>query len=75
MLVFYKQGKVTPLAFWINNRKYQVEKVNLVYSQRRGLAKIYYFAVSTKTAAYKLAYNSETLSWRLLEVYADDSSC
>jgi len=72
---FYNQGKVRPCFFWVRRQKKKVEKVNLIYSRREGSAKIYYFSVSTKTASYKLSYNSETLGWRLLEVYADDFAC
>lgn len=68
VLVAFKRDTVEPMTFKWGNRYYQVRKVNLVHSERKGRDKITYFSVSDEANAYRLAYSSETMKWSLEEM-------
>jgi hypothetical protein len=44
--VIYKQGEVNPVAFRWGNKKYFIDKVNLIYTRYEGAVKCYFFSVS-----------------------------
>lgn len=68
VLTAFKKDRVEPMVFKWGNRHYQVKKVNLVHTERRGREKIYIFSVSDEANAYRLSFSSETLKWRLEEM-------
>ena len=68
VLVAFKRGSVEPMTFKWGKRYYQVRKVNLVHSERRGRDKITFFSVSDEANAYRLAYSSESMKWSLEEM-------
>jgi hypothetical protein len=67
----FKAGQAIPLKFLWNGREYPVKKVNLSYTKYEGRSKIYYFAVSDNSNYFKLRFNSEDLSWVLVETYVE----
>ena len=67
----FAENKLTPVKFLWNGREYLVRKINLSYSTWEGRSKIYYFAVSDSMNYFKLRFDSEKLSWTLLESYTD----
>ena len=69
--VLFKQGKTLPFKFVWKNTEIVITRVNLVYSSFEGKHKIYYFAVSDDVNYFKLRFNTENLSWTLLESYVD----
>ncbi len=68
VLVAFKGARVEPMTFKWGNRYYQVKKVNLVHSERKGREKITYFSVSDEANAYRLSYSSESMKWHLEEM-------
>jgi len=42
----YKQGEVKPVAFRWGNKKYFIDKVNLIHTRYEGAVKCYFFSVS-----------------------------
>lgn len=66
-------GKPTliPKKFKWQGREYPIKTVNLTYSSFEGRIKFYYFAVSDNTSYFKLRFNSQNLSWVLLESYVE----
>lgn len=52
-------------------REILVKKVNLSWSCFEGRVKFYFFAVSDDSNYFKLQFNSDNLSWTLLEVYSE----
>jgi len=68
VLVAFHKARVEPMTFKWSGRYYQVKKVNLVHSERRGREKIVYFSVSDEANAYRLSYSSETMVWQLEEM-------
>jgi len=56
---------VEPMTFKWGNRYYQVRKINLVHSERRGREKLTFFSVSDDANAFRLVYSSEAMKWEL----------
>ncbi|RJR32135.1 hypothetical protein C4569_00260 [Candidatus Parcubacteria bacterium] len=71
VLVFFKGTKIQPLYFKHRNKKYKIEKLNLIHYQKNGQGKIYYFNVTDKTTYFKLSFNTNNLQWRLEEMYCE----
>ncbi|MBX4186792.1 MAG: hypothetical protein KW802_00850 [Candidatus Doudnabacteria bacterium] len=63
--------KTVPLKFLWQGREIAIKKINLSYSRFEGRIKFHFFAVSDSTNYFKLQFNSDNLSWTLLESYAD----
>lgn len=68
VLVDFAGTKVKPLAFRRGNRRFDIEKVNLVYRRREGTRYVWCFAVSDAANAYFLVYDPDSLIWTLEEV-------
>ncbi|MFH0952514.1 MAG: hypothetical protein V1838_05060 [Patescibacteria group bacterium] len=69
VVVSFNGAKVKPLAFQRQGREYQIDKVNLAYTNQEEGVKVYYFAVSDQGNYYSLCFNPMTLQWRLREIY------
>ncbi len=67
--VCFKKGtkpKITSFV-WRENR-YDVEEVHLVSRARKGRECVWIFNVSTKSSAFKIRLDTDTLSWYLEEL-------
>jgi hypothetical protein len=64
-------NQLIPVRFLWHGQEIIIEKINLSWSNFEGRAKFYFFAVSDNANYFKLQFNSENLSWTLLESYAD----
>ena len=60
--------RVRPVAFVRAGRKYEVQRVNLVYRKRVGKRFVWCFAVSDEGNSFVLVYDPENLGWILEEV-------
>ena len=60
--------KVPTSLYW-RGRQYTITNVGLHHISREGRALLHIFSVTDGTTAFKLELNSETLGWKLLEVY------
>ncbi len=69
VLVAFMKGKVLPLSFSWDNKKYSINKVNLVHSERIGHDKCYFFSVSAGEDSFKLCFYTESSRWVLEEAY------
>jgi hypothetical protein len=69
VLCAYVKGKALPLYFRWHDRRYKIDQVNLVHSQRRGRDKLYFFSVSNSKNYFKLCHDTEKNSWNLIEAY------
>ena len=67
----FQQGHLIPWKFLWQGREIKINKVNLVHHVWEGRSKIYYFAVSDSTNYFKLRFDTDKLTWRVVEVYAD----
>ena len=68
--VDFRGRRVWPKHIRWNQRTYDVDRVNLVHGTREGQRRIFYFSVSDSANFMKLRLDTETLEWRLVEVYA-----
>lgn len=68
VLVAFRNQKIEPMTFKWGHRYYQVKKVNLVHSERRGREKVTFFSISDEANAYRLSFSSESLKWQLEEM-------
>ena len=62
--------KVRPNKVRWGTRDYMISKINLVHGAREGAKRIFYFSVSDAANFMKLRLDTETLEWRLVEVYS-----
>lgn len=69
ILVNFGQDKIMPLAFKWRNKKYKIEKLNLVHKKRDGNNTIYYFNVSDNANYFKLSFSTKDLGWKIEELY------
>ena len=71
--VDFSWPKVRPQRMRWNNRDYPIERVNLIHAAREGDKRLFYFSVSDQNTAnfFKLRFDTETLEWRLVEVYSE----
>jgi hypothetical protein len=69
VLATFADGQVKPWKFRCGSQLYDIARVHLVHSERKGRNKFFYFHVSNDTQAWKLRLNTETLQWRMMETY------
>lgn len=63
--------RVRPKEVRWGNHRYPTPRVNLVHGAREGIKRIFYFSVSDDNNFMKLRFDTETLEWRLVELYTD----
>ena len=71
VVTIFKQNKLIPFKFFWQGKEFLIKKINLTHSEFQGRVKFYFFAVSDNTNYFKLQFNTDNLSWTLLESYAD----
>jgi hypothetical protein len=71
VLVAFRENRAVPWIMKWHGRKYTIKRVNLIHATREGTKKIFYFSVSDLLNYFKLKFDTETLEWRLVEIYTD----
>ncbi len=61
-------GRVKPVWFVWQGRKYAVREVTYAWEDREGAAVRKHFSVTDGTALFELCFNCRTMIWRLLKV-------
>lgn len=69
ILVNFNGTRVIPLFFKWRNKKYKIEKLNLVHKKRDGNDTIYYFNVSDNANYFKLSFSLKNMNWKIEELY------
>ena len=69
--VIYKEARALPWKFLWQGREIKISKVNLIHHIWEGRSKIYYFAVTDGTSYFKLRFDTDKLTWTLVESYTD----
>lgn len=64
-------NRVRPRAVRWGKRTYPMQTVNLVHGAREGTKRIFYFSVSDASHFMKLRFDTESMQWRLVEIYTD----
>ncbi|MFZ5845678.1 MAG: hypothetical protein ACOY0S_04390 [Patescibacteria group bacterium] len=63
-----KPGKVYPAILFWRGRRYAITKVGLHHTVKEGRTLFHIFSVTDGNTYFKLQLDTETLSWKLLEV-------
>lgn len=71
VMVEFANRRVRPHNIRWDGKTYAMHTVNLVHSAREGTKRVFYFSVSDDTNFMKLRLDTETLEWRLVELYTD----
>ncbi len=71
VVAVFQGNKFEPYKFLWNGREIKIKQVNLAYSNWDGRSKIYYFAVSDNNNYFKLKFDTDKLTWTLLETYVE----
>ena len=66
---FNKNGLIPRILKW-GQRRYKILQVNLVHTIKEGVVRIYFFSVSDGSNAWKLGFNTETLTWWVEDTYS-----
>ena len=69
--VDFQGRRVRPTSVRWAGRSYPMQRLNMVHTAREGQKRIYYFSVSDAANFMKLRLDTETLEWRLVEVYTE----
>lgn len=64
-------NRVRPRRVRWGKHVYPMKKVNLVHGAREGKKQIFYFSVSDSANFMKLRFDTETMEWRLVEIYTE----
>lgn len=59
---FNQKGLIPRVMKW-GNKTYKITEINLVHPIKEGLVRIYFFSVSDGVNAWKLGFNTESLTW------------
>lgn len=67
-------SQLTPRHFRWQGTTYRIETINQRWSGKNGGIRLYYFAVSAAGQAFKLAFDTQALTWSLEERYGASRS-
>lgn len=70
-MVFFTDEAMLLRSFFWKNRKYQVERVNLMHRVRDGADWLYFYNLSCGLNCYKLCFSTRSLRWKLVEIYGE----
>lgn len=68
LLFNHIKKSAAPTSIYWHGRRYQIVKVGLHHTTREGRALTHVFSVTDGTTAFKLSFDTELLSWKLLEI-------
>ena len=69
LVSFGQDNTVLPLYFKWRNRRYKIDKLNLVHKKRDGEHTIYFFNVSDNANYFKLSFTTKDLRWKIEELF------
>jgi hypothetical protein len=66
----FTAGKISPILFSWRNRRYNNLKVNAVWGQADGEARLVHFSVNSDDAnLYEICFNTRNYQWQLIKIY------
>lgn len=66
------KGKAYPWVIHWRGRRYMIRQIGLHYVEHAGRTLIHIFSVTDGSTYFKLRLDTETLSWKLLEIEITD---
>jgi len=67
--VVFLRSRIIPRSFSWKNIIYRIKNLGLVHDAFVGREKVYYFSVSDGVNFFKLCLHTNSLQWRLEEIY------
>lgn len=61
-----------PISIFWKGRKYNITKIGLHHNFYKGKILMHVFSVVSENLFFKLEFNTNTLIWKLLEIYDDN---
>tara|TARA_Y100000590_G_C15613684_1_gene974876 strand:+ start:268 stop:516 length:249 start_codon:yes stop_codon:yes gene_type:complete len=69
VIAVFKGTYAEPKVIKWNRRKYRIQSVDFKHSIIEGDRRMHYFSVSNASNYMKIRLDTETLQWRILEIY------
>ena len=63
----FEKGKIRPVWFLYEGRKYIVKDINYEWTKKNGQSKVYHFAVSDGTNSFELRFDDREMTWKIQE--------
>ncbi len=63
----FEKGKLKPVWFIHEARKYPVKEISYEWISKNGASKLYHFAVSDGTNTYSIYFDDRNMKWELDE--------
>ncbi len=70
-VVYGERGRIRPVWFVWNGRRYRVDSVNHVWQDKIGREMLVFFSVSDEANTYLLCYHSVRMEWTICGVYTE----
>ncbi|MFA5098161.1 MAG: hypothetical protein WC490_06025 [Candidatus Margulisiibacteriota bacterium] len=61
----FDKGKIKPVWFINDGRKYLVREINYEWVKKNGASKVHHFAVSDGTNTFELSFDDIELIWKI----------
>lgn len=71
VIVDFSDKRARPRRVRWDNKVYEIKSVNLIHTAKEGQKRLYYFSVSDNSNFMKLQLDTETLEWRIMEIYSE----
>jgi hypothetical protein len=69
VIATFKGKKAEPKVIRWNHRRYKITSIDFKHSIIEGEKRMHYFSVSDASNYMKIRLDTETLQWRILEIY------
>lgn len=63
----FEKGRLRPVWFICEGRKYSVKEITYEWRSREGASRIYHYAVSNGANIFELVFNDKEMTWQLRE--------
>ena len=67
VIVAFLKDRVLPLSFCWGEKKYTINKINMVHKERDGRNQIHHYSVSCGEEFFRLSFYSSNNLWRITE--------
>lgn len=71
VLAIFDKERARPFSFKWAGKKFIVEKINLTFSQKVGLGKLFYYSITSEGNYFKLVFEANEMRWFIEEVVTE----
>ncbi len=65
VVAVFDKGRIKPVLFFYENRKYYIKCINYEWVSTNGISKIYHFAVSDGENNFELTFDDKKMIWNI----------